>query len=142
MGAWAVFVTQTLCFISGLLQSVLLDRHHRRRDDVDRAESLQSNRAFSLSVTEPVFEWIREHLPVVFGGIDFSPLVVIFGIQIIQQVLLPTLRQALRQAAVCLMPDAASSMAPDRLRFRDDRDSRAARIAASRDCCALKRAAW
>jgi len=32
---------------------------------------------------------------VVFGGIDFSPLVVIFGIQIIQQVLLPTLRQAL-----------------------------------------------
>jgi uncharacterized protein YggT (Ycf19 family) len=38
---------------------------------------------------------MREHLPVVFGGIDLSPIVVIFGIQIIQQVLLPTLRQAL-----------------------------------------------
>jgi YggT family protein len=50
---------------------------------------------FIYGITEPVFQWMREHLPIVFGGIDLSPIVVIFGIQIIQQVLLPTLRQAL-----------------------------------------------
>jgi YggT family protein len=45
---------------------------------------------FIYSVTEPVFGWVREHLPVIFGGIDFSPLVVILGIQFLQQYLLPT----------------------------------------------------
>jgi YggT family protein len=46
---------------------------------------------FIYSITEPVFDWIREHLPVNFGGIDFSPLVVIFAIGLIQQVVLPTI---------------------------------------------------
>ena len=35
---------------------------------------------FIYSVTEPVFDWVREHIPVFFGGIDFSPMIVIFGI--------------------------------------------------------------
>ena len=47
------------------------------------------------SVTEPVFNFCREHLPVVFGGIDFSPILVIFGIQFLQQYLLPTLTRIL-----------------------------------------------
>ena len=43
------------------------------------------------AVTDPVFDFFREHLPVVFGGIDFSPILVIIGIQFLQQYLLPTL---------------------------------------------------
>ena len=41
-------------------------------------------------MTEPVFEWFREHIPVVMGGIDFSPLIVIIGIQLIQRVVIPS----------------------------------------------------
>ncbi len=50
---------------------------------------------FLYSVTEPVFDWFRERLPVVFGGIDFSPLIVIFVIAFLQQYLIPTLLRAL-----------------------------------------------
>ena len=50
---------------------------------------------FIYSVTEPVFNWIREHLPVIFGGIDFSPLVVVLGISFLQRYLIPTAVQAL-----------------------------------------------
>ncbi|MCD6653490.1 MAG: YggT family protein [Sulfurovum sp.] len=35
-------------------------------------------------LTEPVFQWIRDKLPfVVFSGIDLSPLIVILGLQLI-----------------------------------------------------------
>ena len=47
------------------------------------------------ALTEPVFDFFREHLPVVFGGIDFSPILVIIGIQFLQQYLLPTLERIL-----------------------------------------------
>ncbi len=50
---------------------------------------------FLYSVTEPVFDWVREHIPVVFGGIDFSPLVVLFAIGLVQQVLLPAVERSL-----------------------------------------------
>ena len=50
---------------------------------------------FLYAVTEPVFEWFREHIPVVFGGIDFSPLIVIIGIQLIQRVIIPSAVHAL-----------------------------------------------
>ena len=50
---------------------------------------------FLYSVTEPVFEWFRNHLPVVFGGIDFSPLIVILAIQFIQSVVIQSAVQAL-----------------------------------------------
>jgi YggT family protein len=50
---------------------------------------------FLYSVTEPVFEWFREHLPVVFGGIDFSPLIVILVIQFVQRVVIQSAVQAL-----------------------------------------------
>ncbi len=45
------------------------------------------------SVTEPVFDWVRGHMPVVLGGIDFSPMVVIFAIYFLQAFLIPTVRQ-------------------------------------------------
>ncbi|HVA81539.1 MAG TPA: YggT family protein [Candidatus Binataceae bacterium] len=44
---------------------------------------------FLYSVTEPVFDWVREHLPVLLGGIDLSPIVVIFAIEFLQQYLIP-----------------------------------------------------
>ena len=50
---------------------------------------------FIYSVTEPVFNFFREHLPVVFGGIDFSPLIVIIVIQLIQRVFIPSAVHAL-----------------------------------------------
>src|SRR5437879_2855698 len=50
---------------------------------------------FIYGVTEPVFYWIREHLPVFFGGIDFSPFVVIIVIQFFQVYLIPTATRAL-----------------------------------------------
>ncbi len=50
---------------------------------------------FIYSITEPLFDWVREHLPVVLGGLDLSPIVVFFAIGLIRQVLLPTLRDLL-----------------------------------------------
>jgi YggT family protein len=50
---------------------------------------------FLYSVTEPVFDWVREHLPVFFGGIDFSRIVVIFVIYFLQGYLIPTAVHAL-----------------------------------------------
>jgi YggT family protein len=45
---------------------------------------------FIYSVTEPVFDWVRRRIPVFFGGIDFSPTLVIFGIWFIQSYFIPT----------------------------------------------------
>lgn len=42
-------------------------------------------------LTEPVFDFIREHLPVLLGGIDFSPIVVIIVIEFVQVWLIPNL---------------------------------------------------
>lgn len=52
------------------------------------------------AMTEPVFDWIREHLPVYFGGLDLSPIVVIIAIQFVQRVLITTLLQAVTPAVV------------------------------------------
>jgi YggT family protein len=46
---------------------------------------------FLYSITEPVFDFVREHLPVNFGGLDLSPMVVIAVIWLLQMWLLPTL---------------------------------------------------
>lgn len=40
---------------------------------------------FIHNVTEPVMYRIRSRLPVNFGGIDFSPIVVILGVVFLQQ---------------------------------------------------------
>jgi YggT family protein len=41
------------------------------------------------SLTEPVFDFVREHLPVSFSGIDLSPIVVLIAIQILSSWAIP-----------------------------------------------------
>jgi YggT family protein len=47
------------------------------------------------SLTEPVFDFVREHLPVIFSGIDLSPIVVLITIQILSQWAIPRLADLL-----------------------------------------------
>jgi YggT family protein len=54
---------------------------------------------FLYSVTEPVFDFVRERLPVVFGGIDLSPMIVLLAIGFIQRVVLTSLAQYLMLGA-------------------------------------------
>jgi len=43
-------------------------------------------------LTQPVFSFIRQKLPfLVIGGIDLSPLVVIFGLQVLDTLIVSTL---------------------------------------------------
>lgn len=34
-------------------------------------------------LTEPAYRWVRRYLPTTFNGIDFTPLVIIIGLQVI-----------------------------------------------------------
>ena len=43
------------------------------------------------NVTEPVLGWVRARVPVVFGGLDLSPLLVLLGIVFLQRFLVSTL---------------------------------------------------
>jgi YggT family protein len=47
------------------------------------------------ALTEPAFDWVREHLPVVLGGLDLSPIVVLIGLQFLQRYLIPVLERLL-----------------------------------------------
>jgi YggT family protein len=51
------------------------------------------------AMTEPVFDWVREHLPVYFGGLDLSPIVVIIAAEFVQQVLITAVIRAVTPAA-------------------------------------------
>jgi uncharacterized protein YggT (Ycf19 family) len=51
-------------------------------------------------MTEPVFDWVREHLPVIIGGLDLSPIVVIIAAEFVQQVVLRAVIQAVTPAAM------------------------------------------
>ncbi len=55
---------------------------------------------FLTSVTEPVLYPIRRRLPISFGGIDFSPILVILGIIFLQSFLV----QSIRDLAVSITP--------------------------------------
>lgn len=48
---------------------------------------------FLYSVTEPVLWRIRRYLPVVFGGIDLSPIVAILAVIFLREFLVITLHQ-------------------------------------------------
>ena len=48
---------------------------------------------FLYEVTEPLLSRIRRLLPISFGGIDFSPMILILGIMFIQSFLVQTLKQ-------------------------------------------------
>lgn len=46
---------------------------------------------FLYNATEPVLYAIRRRVPISFGGIDFSPMIVILGIYFLDSFLVPTL---------------------------------------------------
>lgn len=47
---------------------------------------------FLYSATEPLLYRVRRVLPIFFGGIDFSPLIVLFAIYFLQAFLVQSLR--------------------------------------------------
>jgi YggT family protein len=46
---------------------------------------------FLYNVTEPVLVWIRRRVPLVFGGLDLSPILVLLAIIFLQKFLVGTL---------------------------------------------------
>jgi YggT family protein len=42
------------------------------------------------ALTEPVFNWVRRRIPVFFGGLDFSPVIVMIAIWFVQSYFIPT----------------------------------------------------
>jgi YggT family protein len=46
---------------------------------------------FLYNVTEPVLSWVRNRVPVVFGGLDLAPLLVLLVIVFLQRFLVSTL---------------------------------------------------
>ncbi len=49
------------------------------------------------NVTEPVLAWVRSRVPVVFGGLDLAPLVVLLAIVFLQRFLVATLFELARR---------------------------------------------
>jgi YggT family protein len=52
---------------------------------------------FLFKVTEPVLAWVRSRVPVVFGGLDLAPLVVLLAIVFLQRFLVATLLDLARR---------------------------------------------
>jgi YggT family protein len=52
---------------------------------------------FLYNVTEPVLAWVRSRVPVVFGGLDLSPLLVLLAIVFLQRFLVSTLIELARR---------------------------------------------
>ena len=46
---------------------------------------------FLYNVTEPVLGWVRSRVPLVFGGLDLSPLLVLLAIVFLQRFLVSTM---------------------------------------------------
>ncbi len=46
---------------------------------------------FLYNVTEPVMGWVRRRVPLVFGGLDLSPLLVLLAIVFLQKFLVASL---------------------------------------------------
>ena len=46
---------------------------------------------FLYNITEPVLGWVRSRVPVVFGGLDLAPLLVLLAIVFLQRFLVSTL---------------------------------------------------
>ena len=47
---------------------------------------------FLYNITEPVLSWLRRRVPVVFGGLDLTPLIVIVAIMFLRIFVVQTLR--------------------------------------------------
>ena len=54
---------------------------------------------FLYNVTEPVLNWVRTRVPVVFGGFDLAPLLVLLAIVFLQRFLVATLFDLARRIA-------------------------------------------
>ena len=54
---------------------------------------------FLYNVTEPVLSWVRARVPVVFGGLDLAPLLVLLAIVFLQRFLVSTLWDLARRIA-------------------------------------------
>jgi len=48
---------------------------------------------FLYSITEPLMNAVRRRLPLFYGGIDFSPMLILLAIIFLQSFLVSTLRQ-------------------------------------------------
>lgn len=48
---------------------------------------------FLYEATEPVLSRIRRYVPLSFGGLDFSPMILILGIIFVQSFIVQTLKQ-------------------------------------------------
>lgn len=48
---------------------------------------------FLYSITEPVLYAIRRRIPASFGGIDFSPMIIILVLLFLQNFLIPSLKE-------------------------------------------------
>ena len=46
---------------------------------------------FLYKVTEPVLGWVRQRVPLIFGGLDLSPLLVLLAVVFLQRFLVATL---------------------------------------------------
>ncbi len=46
---------------------------------------------FLYNITEPLLGWVRRRLPLVFGGLDLSPLLVLLAIVFLQKFLIASL---------------------------------------------------
>ena len=46
---------------------------------------------FLYSATEPVLSWVRRRVPIVFGGLDLSPILVLLAIVFLQKFLVASL---------------------------------------------------
>jgi YggT family protein len=46
---------------------------------------------FLYNITEPVLSWVRDRVPVVYGGLDLAPLLVLLAIYFLQRFLITTL---------------------------------------------------
>jgi len=55
---------------------------------------------FLRAVTEPVLSEVRKRIPLSFGGIDFSPIIIILGIIFLQQFVVNTLYMAGKKMGV------------------------------------------
>ncbi len=46
---------------------------------------------FLYNVTEPVLGWVRRRVPIIFGGLDLSPLLILLAIVFLRRFLILTL---------------------------------------------------
>jgi YggT family protein len=46
---------------------------------------------FLYNITEPVLGWVRRRVPLIFGGLDLSPILVLLAIVFLQRFLVSTL---------------------------------------------------